>query len=210
MKYELIKDSHLGVILDPMPILLDIKDTFEVSFVLPDDGAYIALFRDEDGFEYKVVIKDGVAKVPKQLFKKEQRVGLTVCLLDGERITHAWECHSFKISAFLYLRQSQWQITAAVDDKEIFDRLAEIENSHSETQTAFYALRAENARCVDEYNKATQEYAEKIGELNKALASVKKANDTLATEYNRAIVVINDLSERVNALEKNYDPTIIK
>ena len=47
MKYELIKGSNAGVIIDPTPILLDIKDTFEVSFVLPDEGGYIAL-RSED------------------------------------------------------------------------------------------------------------------------------------------------------------------
>lgn len=42
------------------------------------------------------------------------------------------------------------------------------------------------------------------------LASVKKANETLTKSYNEAIKVVNDLSQRVLALEKNYDPTIIK
>ncbi len=210
MKYELIKNSNAGVIIDPTPILLDIKDTFKVSFVLPEESAYIALFRGEDNVEYKVVIKDSVALVPKQLFKKEQRVGLTVCQVDGEKMIHAWECHSLRIGAFLYLRQTQWQITAAVDDKEIYARIAELEKSHAETQTAFKTLQAENTRCMDECSKTAREHAEQVAELTKTLVSVKKANETLADRYNKAIKVINDLSERVKALEKNYDPTIIK
>lgn len=40
--------------------------------------------------------------------------------------------------------------------------------------------------------------------------STKTANETLTAEHNKAISVINDLTERVFALEKNYDPTIIK
>lgn len=203
MKYELIKDSNAGVIIDPTPILLDIKDTFKVSFVLPEEGAYIALFRGEDNAEYKAVIKDSMAILPKELFKKEQRVGLTVCQIENEKIIHAWECHSLRIGAFLYLRQTQWQITAAVDDKEIYARIAELERSHAETIT-------ENKRFMSEFSKVAQEYANQLAENARTLASVKKANETLATEYNKAIKVINDLSERVNALEKNYDPTIIK
>lgn len=210
MKYELIKDSNIGVLIDPTPILLDIKDTFKVSFILPFDGAYIALFRGEDNIEYKVVIKNNAATVPKELFKKEQRVGLTVCMLDEEKIAHVWECHSLRIGAFLYLRQTQWQITAGMDDKEIYSRIAELEKSHAKTRADFDALQTDNARCIDEYNKAASEYTEHIAGLNKTLSNVKKANETLAIEYNKAIGVINDLSERVNALEKNYDPTIIK
>ncbi len=209
MRYELIENSNAGVIIDPTPILLDIKDTFKVSFVLPEDGSYIALFRGEDNSEYKVVIKDNVAIVPKQLFKKEQRVGLTVCQVDSERIIHAWECHSLRIGAFLYLRQTQWQVTACVDDRELFERIAELERSHAETQTAFETLQAENTRCMEVCSKTAREHAEQVAELTRTLASVKKVNETLVDGYNNAIKVINDLSERVKALEKNYDPTII-
>ena len=48
-----------------------------------------------------------------------------------------------------------------------------------------------------------------ISELIKALASVKTANETLAAKYNEAIQTINNHSERITALEKNYDPTVI-
>lgn len=58
-------------------------------------------------------------------------------------------------------------------------------------------------------SKTAREHAEQVAELTRTLASVKKVNETLVDGYNNAIKVINDLSERVKALEKNYDPTII-
>ncbi len=210
MQYELIDKAGVGVITDPTPILRDIKDTFGVSFVLPDEGAYVALFRDEGGVEYRATIKDSVAKVPKQILTKNQRIGLTVCKVDGDEITQAWECYPLAVGSFLELRKTQWQITAGMDDRELYARLAEIEKQHAQTQAEFNALKAENLRRADEFAKTAQEYAESVNGLTKALASVKTANGTLAQNYNEAVKVINNLSERVSALEKNDDPTVIK
>lgn len=210
MQYELIDKAGVGVITDPTPILRDIRDTFGVSFVLPGEGAYVALFRDESGVEYRATIKDSVAKVPKQILTKNQRIGLTVCKVDGDEITQSWECYPLKVGSFLELRKTQWQITAGMDDKELYARLAEIEKAHAQTQEEFNAIKAENLRRADEFAKTAREYAESVNGLTKALASVKTANETLANGYNEAIKVVNDLSARVAALEKNYDPTLIK
>lgn len=217
MQYELIPNASVGVITDPSPVFRDIKDTFAVSFVLPSPGAYIALFRDESGVEYRASIKDGAVRVPKQLLTKEQRVGLTVCKTADDAILQAWECPTLRIGTFLSLRQSQWQITVGTDDKELYARLAAIEREHAKRGAeyaallnAFAALQAEFAHCKANAEQAAQKYAERLSELLKTLASVKSANETLATEYNKAIEVINNLSERVTALEKHYDPTLIK
>ena len=217
MQYELIPNSSVGVITDTSPVFRDVKDTFAVSFILPEPGEYIALFRDESGTEYRASIKDGAAKVPKQLLTKEQRIGLTVCKITDEAIEQTWECPTLKVGTFLSLRQTQWQITGGADDKELYARLASIEREHAKRGAeyaalldAFDALQAEFSRHKASAEQAAQEYAERQNELIKALASVKSANETLAAEYNKAIGVINDLSERVNALEKHYDPTLIK
>lgn len=210
MQYELIDGAGVGVITDPTPILRDIKDTFGVSFVLPGEGVYVALFRDEGGVEYRATIKDSVAKVPRQILTKNQRVGLTVCKVDGDEITQSWECYPLKVGSFLELRKTQWQITAGMDDRELYARLAEIEKQHAQTQAEFNELKAENSRRADEFAKTAQEYTESVNGLTKALASVKTTNETLAKSYNEAIKVVNDLTGRVAALEKNYDPTIIK
>lgn len=143
MRYELIKNSHAGVIVDPTPVLLDIAATFCITFDLPYDGAYIALFRDERGVEYKAVISGGGVVVPKGIIGKEQRVGLTVCLVDGDKIEWAWECHPLKVGCFLHLRQTQWQLTAGLSDEDMFARLAEIERSHAATNAAFEAIKEE-------------------------------------------------------------------
>ncbi len=217
MRYGLIENSDIGVIIDPTPILRDIKDTFKVSFVLPKAGAYVALFRDESGVEYRATIKDGAAKVPKQLLAKEQRIGLTVCQINDDEILHTWVCQTLKVGTFLSLRQSQWQITVGTDDKELYARLAEIERANAKARAeygallaAFETLQGEFARCKQEAARTAQEHTERQNELIKALASLRTANETLATKYNEAIEVINSLSERVTALEKNYDPTLIK
>ena len=217
MQYELIPNSSVGVITDTSPVFRDIKDTFAVSFILPEPGAYIALFRDESGTEYRASIKDGAAKVPKQLLTKEQRIGLTVCKITDEAIEQTWECPTLKVGTFLSLRQTQWQITVGTDDKELYARLASIERERAKRGVeyaalldAFDALQPELSRHKASAEQAAQEYAERQNELTKALASVKSANETLAAEYNKAIGVINDLSERVTALEKHYDPTLIK
>lgn len=217
MQYELIPNASVGVITDPSPIFRDIKDTFVVSLILPAPGAYIALFRDERGTEYRASIKDDAVRVPKQLLGKEQRIGLTVCKTTDEAIEQTWECPTLKVGTFLSLRQTQWQITVGTDDKELYSRLASIEREHAERGAeyaalldAFDALQAEITRYKATTEQTAQEYSGRLSELLKTLASVKSANETLAAEYNKAIGVINDLSERVTALEKHYDPTLIK
>lgn len=216
MRYELIDNSDVGVIIDPTPILRDIKDTFAVSFVLPDAGVYIALFRDEDGVEYRVTIADGAAKIPKQLLTKEQRIGLTVCEIYDDKILRSWVCQTLKVGTFLSLRKTQWQITAGTDDKELYARLAEIERANAKERAEYKALLAAFDTLQAEYDsykaataEAEEERTAQLSELIKALASVKMANETLAAKYNEAIQTINNHSERITALEKNYDPTVI-
>ena len=216
MRYELIDNSDVGVIIDPTPILRDIKDTFAVSFVLPDAGAYVALFRDEDGVEYRVTLADGAAKIPKQLLTKEQRIGLTVCEIYDDKILRSWVCQTLKVGTFLSLRKTQWQITAGTDDKELYARLAEIERANAKERAEYKALLAAFDTLQAEYDsykavtaEAEEERAAQLSELIKALASVKTANETLAVKYNEAIETINSHSERITALEKNYDPTVI-
>ena len=216
MRYELIVISDVGVIIDATPILRDIKDTFAVSFVLPDAGVYVALFRDEDGVEYRVTIADGAAKIPKQLLTKEQRIGLTVCEIYDDKILRSWVCQTLKVGTFLSLRKTQWQITAGTDDKELYARLAEIERANAKERAEYKALLAAFDTLQAEYDsykaataEAEEERTAQLSELIKALASVKTANETLAAKYNEAIETINSHSERITALEKNYDPTVI-
>lgn len=210
MKYELIKDSNMGVIIDSTPILTDIKDTFQVTFVLPAEREYIALFRSEEGIEYKTVIRNGATYIPKELIGKEQRIGLTVCELEGERIVHSWECHSLRVSAFLYLRQTQWQITAGVDDKELLMRFAELERIHTQTQTAFAELKDDYAKFAASIAESVECLKANLLELTESLATVRTANENVTKAYNKSVAAINELSNRLAALEANYDPTIIK
>lgn len=209
MRYELIKDSSVGVVTDPTPILLDIKDTFEVSFLLPDCGAYIAIFRGDDNIEHKAVIKNSKVALPKSLLSKEQNVGLVVCQIDGENILHSWDCWGLRVGAFLTMRQSQRQVTVANDDSFLI-RLAELERIHAQVLKDFDALQTENKHRNSETSELVAKFKLELYNQTEALASLKRNNEKVTAAYNDAIKVINDLSKRVTALEKNYDPTIIK
>lgn len=59
---------------------------------------------------------------------------------------------------------------------------------------------------VDEISAERSANAELSEKLDGALSRI----ETLTQSYNNAIEVINDLAERVAALEANYDPTLIK
>lgn len=49
-----------------------------------------------------------------------------------------------------------------------------------------------------------------INELQNQNLEITKRLDKLTSKYNQAIEVINNLSARIDALEANYDPTLIK
>lgn len=166
MRYELINNSNKGVITDATPVLRDVSDTIEIGLTLPVNGAYVALVRGEDNVERKVAVKDGKIKVPPELLKKEQRVSITVCLTDGEKILHSWECHPFQVGVFLQMRQTQVQLTAALTDEEYYKRLAEIERKHAEvikelkdTRAALDAEQQSNAELKKAYETATDALA---------------------------------------------------
>ena len=195
MKYELIQDSNKGVLIDRTPLLRDVRDTFEVSFLPPDNSALLALFKDAGGVEYRKAIKDGICKVPKELLAKEQYVELTVCQIDNDKILQSWECEPLKVTAFFGMRRNQWQLSGGMTDKDCLARLIELEKAHTQTLASVKTL-----------NDKVNTQAEQIV----ALASLKVDNGKLTTAYNSAIEVINDLSRRVAAVEKHYDPTLIK
>lgn len=191
MKYELIPNASRGVLIDRTPILQDIRDTYEVSFLMPKSAAYVVLFKGEDGIEYRKTINDGVCKIPKELLAKEQYVEVIVCQIDDEKVIHTWECEPLKITALLNLRQTQWQVSGGMTDKDCYARLCEMERVFSQS--------------IEEVSKIQ----DVVRALVEDSAVLKKQNIELAENYNAAIVVVNDLSLRLKALEKNYDPTVI-
>lgn len=217
MQYELLKDSDVGIIIDPMPIMRDVKDTFAVSFVLPDEGAYVALFRDESGVEYRTTIKNNEAHVPNKLLNKEQLIGLTVCQIYDDKITHIWECQSLKIGTFLSLRQTQWQITSGIDDKALLKRLAEIEHRHSQTLYEFAEIKKSLELTFDDLMQQDSERQEQFSnqmqkqeQLEQKIIELTDKYNAAVEKFNMAVEAVNNLSEQVKELQANYDPTVVK
>nr|DAZ31932.1 MAG TPA: hypothetical protein [Caudoviricetes sp.] len=220
MKYELLMGSEKGVLIDRTPIMLDIRDTFEVSFLLPQKGAYIALFRGEDNIEYKSVIKGGRVKLPPELLNKEQYVSLIVTEVNDEIVVHAWVCEPLKVTAYFHLRQNQWQVSGGMTDKSAFERIAEIEKQiaqanivFTETQTLVMTDKSKREKTEKdlwlEFNRVLGDFDKHKSAQNAQMTELKKENERLINAYNKAIGVINNLSERITAIEKNYDPTLV-
>ncbi len=141
MQYKLLADARHGIMVDPTPILRDIRDTFEVSFLLPDGYGYIALFTTAAGIEYKKAIKDGICKVPAELLKKEQDAELTVIQMDGEKISRTWTCGPLKIRSFYMARKSMIEVTAGITTEDLFNRLVQHEERMGQLETENAELR---------------------------------------------------------------------
>lgn len=209
MKYELLSNGR-GVLIDRTPIMQDIRDTFEVSFLLPNKGSYVALFRGEDGIEHKAIIKDKKVKMPSALLKKEQYVKLIVTEINAEEVIKAWECEPLKITAYFHLRENQWQVSGGMTDKNALERLTQIEKELVDINKAFENIKRSFILAKDKHDRQVQNLTEKNKEYMEALNKYKLENEKLASAYNNAIDVLNDHAKRLYALEKNYDPSIIK
>lgn len=217
MQYELYYENNKGVLTDRTPILRDVKDTFSVSFCLPDDGAYVALFKGEDGIEHRKIIKDGVCVFPKKLLEKEQYVELIVCRINDDRIVYSWECEPLKITTFFYLRRTQWQISGGMTDKDCLERLAELERKYAEVMHE-QTMKDENERQrsveeklrLEECRKELEACGKRYDTIFDRLSTLTERYNGAVEKYNAAVETINKLAERVTALENNYDPTIIE
>lgn len=188
MKYELITGSDKGVLIDRTPVMRDVRDTFEVSFILPDNSGYLALFKGADGIEYRKGIKDGICKVPKELLNKEQFIELTVCQVNNDEVLQSWECEPIKVTAFFGMRRNQWQLSGGMTDKDCFKRLVELEKRYAQTA------------------KTVNEHKERITALEGITATQSEQIAVLKGKLNEAITAVNNLSERVEFMEENYNP----
>lgn len=217
MRYELIPNGHRGVLQDRTPALGDVRDTFTVSFSLPESGAYLALFTDAAGIEYRKSIRDGTCKVPKELFAHEQYVALTVCRITDDSVAWSWECEPLKVTSLIALRQNQWELSGGMTDENCYTRLNELERRYAQTladiatvQSEADAISRQAAEAAEYTEQIRTELSGRIDAMQSVIADVKTQNRELAENYNKAIAVVNDLSRRLKALEKNYDPTIIE
>lgn len=171
MKYELLSTGQ-GILIDRTPIMQDIRDTYEVSFLLPEQGAYTAVFNNEFIGEIKKPIKNDKVKV-NELLGKEQYVSLTVCQLGNEGIIKSWECEPIRVTNFNGMTKTQWQISGGMTDKDYYARLNNLEKLYGET---------------------LNEIALQNIKLTEAVNLINQYADTLLKDY-------KDLIRRVKALE---------
>lgn len=182
MKYKLEYENTKGIMIDRTPILGDIRDTYAVSFLLPGNGCYIALFIDSDGIEYRKAIFDGKCKIPYELLKKEQYVDLTVCEIIDDEIKHSWVCDPLKISSFMYLRRTQWTISGGMTDKDCLSRLNEIEQLYTKAMKDMWDVKTELCERVAAIETAFSEQKERIENAISKLEKQKETNAVLTQQ----------------------------
>lgn len=169
MKYELIENSNKGVLIDRTPVMREVRDTYEVSFLLPDNSGYLALFKGADKIEYRKAIKDGVCKVPKELLKKEQFIELTVCQVNNDKVLQSWECEPIKVTAFFGMRRNQWQLSGGMTEKDCFKRLVELEKRYAQT-TKTVNEHKERITALEALTETLKEELEEIKTASNALS----------------------------------------
>ena len=105
-------------------------------------------------------------------------------------------------------------------DKSAFERIAEIEKQiaqanivFTETQTLVMTDKSKREKTEKdlwlEFNRVLGDFDKHKSAQNAQMTELKKENERLINAYNKAIGVINNLSERITAIEKNYDPTLV-
>lgn len=132
-------------------------------------------------------LEDNVVEIKAQSFID----GVNTVEIVSER-GKQWRCQSLYVNWY-----DEREATIDTELQELMSRIRILE------ERSYEAFRQETIELV-------QTLKEKVFEQGKALVASKTANETLTTAYNGAIEVINNLAERVGALEKHYDPTLIK
>lgn len=197
MKYQLIKGVQKGVIVDPTPVLKDVKDTFKVSFILPCVGAYIALFKGEDGIEYKAALRNGEVIFPKALLAKEQTVEVCVCMIDSDKIVDAWQCQPLKVGAFLQMRQTMRQLSPGVTLDAVYQRIAELENDHAAISKDFDDLKQKYVALLQQNNMVIKELTDHIAGYTHINEQLSLKNDEYANKLALFEAELQDIKTQV-------------
>lgn len=204
MKTITIKPRMLGRYDDVSPFIIADR-ALEISVRLPETSGEFFFVSELNGKTEKHEIRrDGTITIE----------NLTAGELHSEvkRYLRGMLIETFRIEP-LILTEADSSISATPEILNLRKEITYLKKSLeslSDTCKGIEKIVKDEAIRADEFAKKAKGYAESVSGLTKALASVKTANETLANGYNEAIKVVNDLSARVTALEKNYDPTIIK
>lgn len=176
MRYELL-DNGRGILVDRMSVLQDVEGAFEVSFLLPCKGQFVAVFIDDKNIKRQVQICDGIVTLPTSLLRP-QYVRLYVVKVENDEVVKTWDCEQIKISNLGDMLGCHYEVSGGMSESAAIARLADIERTFAVELSAF--------------KNQSEKYEQAI------------------IAFNTAIEVINNLSERLAALENNYDPTVIK
>lgn len=179
MKYQISDSNARGVLVDNFPVYVDVGGTLEVSFSLPRESHFVAIFKATGEVEQKAVIKDGVCKLPAKLLlnQKTRYIDVSVAELNGSIIEKAWACDPLRVSSFFSASRSQLHISSGVSDQDYLKRVLDLEN---ENVSLNKKLEATNSKVVEQQQQIStlteciKKIVEKHNELVKQFESYKE------------------------------------
>ena len=140
MKYELLENGR-GILVDRLSVLHDVEGTYEVSFLLPCKGQFIAVFIDDRNIKRQVQICEGIAILPLALLRP-QYVRLYVVRVENDEVVKTWDCEQLKISNLGDMLGCCYEVSGGMSESAAVARLADMERMFAVELAAFKRVTA--------------------------------------------------------------------
>jgi hypothetical protein len=174
MKYLISESNKKGVLVESTPIYVDVQGTAEVSFSLPKEANYVAIFKAPNDIARKVAIKNGVCSIPSALLSNQatRYIDVSVAEVHADSL-RIWTCDPLRISSFFAASRSQLHISSGVSDEDYLKRVLELEEENKSL----------NAK-IDELNSKAVEYEKQVSTLTVCINKVVEKHNELVKQFN--------------------------
>lgn len=138
MTYKLLS-TGVCVVSDRTPILTDIKDGCELSFLLPDEKPYVAMLIDKLGAKYRVKVVDGKAALPREvMFPQYLQVYLLKLSADG--VERAIACEPLKVARLADMLTTQFEVSGGLTEPDLRQTVQDLQAELSNIKERLNAL----------------------------------------------------------------------
>ena len=179
INYKLLNIGKNCIILNKEAVFSNVADITIAFYGIKSDNTYITIFKDENGIEYTKELVDGKCQFPKDIIAT-QSVNITLYETKNALIKDKYDCEPLYVADFNARAKTLWELYP--DLKDFRQKYLEFIQEYEKSIVSIKALQNDNALKT-----------EQITVLEKNL--------------NTAIEAINNLSQRIEFMENNYNPT---
>lgn len=187
--YNLLKMNKWCIMVNKETVFSNVAD-ITIEFGNIDlKSTYVVVFKDSANKEYKAVLTEGKCKLPKEI-TPTQTVNITLYLTENALIKDKYDCEPLMVADFNARAKTVW---------ELYPDLRNFRQTY--------------LKFIEDYQKSLvdietikKDFAQQKAEITDRNLLVDNLINTLETALNTTITAINVLSERVEFIEKNYNP----